>query len=100
MKKNIIEVVTFQTKNNVSEEQLLKLSHAFGEALRREVDGFIKRTLTKHCTQDTWVELVWWDSMESAEVALEKVLQIKEFEQYNNILEEDGSEIFYVEEKQ
>jgi len=102
MNKNIIEVVTFQVKNGVSEAELLKLSSAFGEALKREIDGFVKRSLTKHCTQDLWVELIWWDSMEAAQAALENVPQMlpTEFQQYSAVLEEEGSEIFYLEEKQ
>jgi len=100
MTKNIIEVVTFQVKKGVPEAQILELSHAFGEALKREIDGFIKRTLTKHCTQDKWVELVWWESMEAAQAALETAPQTDEFKQYCAILEEEGSEISYLEEKQ
>jgi len=99
MNKNIIEVVTFQVKKGVCEVQLLELSHAFEKALKRENDGFVKRSLTKHCTQDKWVELIWWDSMESAQTALEKMPPILEFQQYSFALEEDGSEIFYLEEK-
>ena len=98
--KNIIEVVTFQVKNGVSETQLLELSNAFGEALKREAEGFIKRSLTKHCTQDKWVELIWWNSKESAEAALDSMPPTTEFKQYSSVLEEEGSEIFYLEEKQ
>ncbi len=98
--KNIIEVVTTQVKNGVSEAQLLELSHAFGKALKREADGFIKRSFTKHCTQDKWVELIWWNSMESAQAALETMPPTIEFQQFSSILEEEGSEIFYLEEKQ
>ena len=98
--KNIIEVVTFQVKNGVSETQLLELSNAFGQALKRDADGFIKRSLTKHCTQDQWVELIWWNSKESAERALETMPKATEFKKYSSALEEEGSEIFYLEEKQ
>ncbi len=100
MNKKIIEVVTFQVKNDVSEEQLLKLSHAFELALKCEARGFIKRSLTKHCTQDNkWVELIWWNSMEDAQAALEKMPPTIEFQEYSSALEEEGSEIFYLEEK-
>lgn len=57
--KNIIEVVTIQIKNGVSETHFLKLSHA----------------------------------------ALETATQTIEFREYNAVLEEEGSEIFYLEEK-
>ncbi len=104
MNKNIIEVVTFQVKNGVSETQLLELSHAFGDALKREIDGFIKRSLTKKYTEDKiedqWIELIWWDSMESAQIALEKMPKTIEFQEYASALKDDDSEIFYLEENQ
>ncbi len=99
MSKTIIEVVTFQAKEGVSETQLLELSNAFGEALKREVKGFIKRTLTKHCTEDKWVELVWWESMNDAKAALETAPKTPEFHKYCAVLIEDGSTIYYLEEK-
>ena len=98
MGKKIIEVVVFQSKKGVSEAQLLELSDAFGEALKREIKGFVKRTLTKNCSQDKWVELVWWDSMEDAQAALETAPKMAEFEKYCTVLEDD-SDIFYLEEK-
>ena len=77
----------------------MKNFHIWGEALKRENDSFIKHTFTKHCTQDKWVELVWWDSMESAKVALEKMPITIEFQQYCSILEDEDSEIIYLEQK-
>ena len=99
MNKNIIEVVTFKVKKEVSEEQLLKLFHAFGDALKRENEGFIKHSLAKHSEQDEWVELVWWKSMEDSQVALEKMPPTTEFQQYCAALEEEGSSIYYLEQK-
>ena len=100
MNKKIIEVVTFQVKNEVDEASFLKLSAFFGVALKREMDGFVKRSLTKHSKENKWVELIWWSSMESAQLALKKMPQTKEFKNYCSALEEDDTEIVYLEEKQ
>lgn len=81
--KNIIEVVTIQIKNGVSETHFLKLSHAFAEMLKSEIEGFVKYSLTKCCGQDKRVELVWWESMEKAHAALETATQTIEFREYN-----------------
>ncbi len=97
--KYIIEVVTFNIKNDVCVDKLLKASNKFEVMLRREVPGFVKRTLTKHCEKELWVEMLWWNSMTEAENALEIAPKTIEFENYNSLLEEEGSEIYYLEEK-
>ena len=96
MSKNIIEIVTLQIKEGVSEAEFLALSAAFVNSLKRETKGFIKYCLTKS-KDHKWVELVWWESMEAAQEALKKVPDIIEFQQYCSILKED--ELIYVEER-
>ena len=99
MNKNIIEMVTFRVKNEISESKFLKSSNNFEKALKRDIEGFVKRSLTKEHKQNRWIELIWWDSMESAKLALKKVPQTLEFIEYCNFLEEDESEIIYLNEK-
>ena len=97
--KHIIEVVTFSIKQGVTEEQLLNASSNFEIMLKREIQGFEKRTLTKHCENEMWIEMIWWHSMENAQKALETATKTFEFDKYNSLLEEEGSEIYYLEEK-
>jgi len=99
MDKNIIEVVTFQTKKGISESKIVELSEAFGKAIKRDMNGFLKRSFTKHRTEDKWVELTWWDSMDDAEEALRKAPKTKEYQYYTAAVEMDGVEIFHLEER-
>lgn len=99
MKNNMIEMAVFKVQEGVTESQVLDLSNAFIEALRREVDGFIKRVLTKDSKQDRWIELVWWESMEAAQTAFNKAPLIPEFQAYCSVMIEDGSDLIYLEEK-
>lgn len=96
--KYIIEVVTFNIKQGVTEKQLLNTSSNFEIMLKRNIQGFEKRTLTKHCEKEQWVEMIWWNSMDNAQNALETATKTAEFDEYNSLLEE-GSEIYYLEEK-
>ncbi|MBC2856969.1 hypothetical protein H3N56_11045 [Cetobacterium sp. 2A] len=98
MNNNIIEMLTFKIKKEVTEEKILKLSKAFEEALKREVNGFIKRSLSKDCIGNKWIELIWWDSMESASIALDKIPKTCEFKEYCSILEDDESPLIYLKE--
>lgn len=77
----------------------MELSLEFGEALKREMKGFIKRLLTKHCEEGKWVELIWWQSMGDAQAALETAPEMLEFQKYCAALEDNDSEIFYLEER-
>ena len=98
MKKSIIEVATFKVKEGVSDEQVLQLSKTFIHILKQDFKGFIKRTLTQQCVSNTWVELVWWQSMDAAKFAFNNATKTIEFEQYCSIMKEEGSDLYYIEE--
>lgn len=87
---HVVEMVRFSVKDGVTETHLQKLSADFENALKREVAGFIKRTLAKDIASSMWVELIWWDSMDSAQLALEVVTKTREFEMYCAALVDDG----------
>lgn len=98
MNNNIIEMAVFKVQEGVTDAQVLGLSNAFIEVLKRETGGFIRRTLTKDGKQDRWVELVWWESMEAAQAALSKAPLIPEFQAYCAVMLEEGSDLVYLEE--
>ncbi|MDE6475856.1 MAG: antibiotic biosynthesis monooxygenase [Erysipelotrichaceae bacterium] len=99
MRKNVMEMVIFQTQNGVKEEQFLQLFDELNKVLESSVAGFMKRSLTKDSTQDKWVEMVWWESMEAAQQAMEKLPQVEQFQKYCAHLVEEGMMMFYLEEK-
>lgn len=99
MKNNTIEMAVFKVGEEVTDAQVIELSNAFIEVLKREADGFIKRVITKDCKQDRWVELVWWESMEAAQAAFNKAPLIPEFQAYCSVMLEEGSDLIYLEEK-
>lgn len=98
MNNNIIEMAVFKVREGVTDTRVLGLSNAFVEVLKREADGFIRRTLTKDCNQNRWVELVWWESMEAARAAFDKAPLIPEFQAYCAVMLEEGSDLIYLEE--
>lgn len=98
MSKNVIEMVIFQTQKDVDEEQFLQLSYELNKVLKSSMAGFIKRLLTKDLTQDKWVEMIWWESMEAAQAALDKLPQVIEFQKYCSALIDEGTMMFHLEE--
>ena len=98
MNKNVIEMVIFQTDQEVTEETFLRVYHRLSKVLEKDIAGFIKRSLTKDLKQDKWVEMIWWESMEAAQGALEKLPQVTEFREYCSALVDEGTMMFHLEE--
>jgi len=98
MSKNVIEMVIFQTQKDVDKEQFLQLSYELNKMLKSNITGFIKRLLTKDLAQDKWVEMIWWESMEAAQAALDKLPQVVEFQKYCSALSDEETKMFYLEE--
>ena len=88
----LLEVVTYQVKEGVSGEELIKLSNNFEMILKRDIAGFVRRELTKCIDSNRWIELLWWDSESSVKEALVKVTTTEEFAQYCEILVDNGGE--------
>lgn len=98
MNKNVIEMVIFQTNQDVTTEHFLQLYHELNKVLERDIAGFVKRSLTKDLKQNKWVEMIWWESMEAAQAALEKLPKIAEFQEYCSALTGEGTKMFHLEE--
>lgn len=99
MQKIVIEMVIFETKEGVLEERVLQLFNTLNDVLIVDVEGFIKRSLTKDSMQGKWVEMIWWESMKAAQDALKKVPKLEEFHTYCSILKEQEMIMFHLEEK-
>ena len=79
MNKNVIEMVIFQTNQEVTEEHFLRMYHKLNEVLEKDIAGFVKRSLTKDLKQDKWVEMIWWASMEAAQGLWKSCRRLRNF---------------------
>lgn len=61
---NIVELATFQLKENVDVNDFLKLSTQFQNEFVAKQAGFISRKLIRK--EHTWCDLVIWESMDHA----------------------------------
>lgn len=86
-----LEIVKYSVKKHISPEHLMVLSEEFEKILSANTPGFIRRCLTIDVSSQMYIEMIWWDSMESALMALDTVTMTEAFKNYCSILVDDGS---------
>lgn len=94
----VIEMVSYNIKPDVNDILFLQLSSDFETSLKREISGFIRRSVTKSFNERKCIELIWWKSIKDATIALEKMPLTNEFKKFCEILEDENSEIIYLKE--
>lgn len=65
MTKQIIEIVEFKLKSNVTDEQFLAATKTTDDIVKN-LDGFIRRE-TCQVAEGHWIDMALWDSMEQAQ---------------------------------
>lgn len=99
MSEFVIELVIFQTTEKESEKDFLILSEKLGSLLAESIPGCLKRMLTKDSIQNKWIEIIHWESMESAENAMQLLPEYSDFQKYCACIKEDSISMFHLEEK-
>lgn len=69
----VVEIAVFKLKDGVTREQLLSTVDAVSEWARSQ-PGFISRDLTYSAGQDSWIDVIWWESLEAAHAAAEAAM--------------------------
>lgn len=69
----VVELAIFKLKEGVTREQLLETVDAVSEWARRQ-PGFVSRDLTYSAQDDTWIDVVWWESLDAAHAAAEAAM--------------------------
>jgi antibiotic biosynthesis monooxygenase (ABM) superfamily enzyme len=68
--QKVLELVVFKLAKGATPEQLLETADAVS-AWAAEQPGFISRELAYDEEGDRWIDVVWWQTMESAQAAAE-----------------------------
>jgi hypothetical protein len=83
----VIELVLFKTKVGVTQEQLIQAARATTPVLE-QMNGYVRRNISVD-EQGQWADIVYWTSKEAALEAADKFQNIKECQQYTNMIELD-----------
>ncbi|HEV2757660.1 MAG TPA: hypothetical protein VG318_18015 [Actinomycetota bacterium] len=68
--RQVVEIAIFKTKEGVTRDQLLATAGAVSEWATAQ-PGFVSRDLTYSADTDTWIDVVYWDSLDAAHAAAE-----------------------------
>lgn len=91
MSNQVIEWAPFSVREGVAEAALIAASEKLQRDFLANQDGFLRRELVKG--QDrSYVDLVWWSSMETAEAAMAKVMESAICREYFALMEPHQAE--------
>ncbi len=91
----VIEYVSFETKEGIAKETILKALKDTDTVLQ-EIDGFVYRFIALQ-ENNTWVEVVYWKSKPLAEAGLQKFLGNPISKKLLEMLKEGSVKIQYSE---
>jgi antibiotic biosynthesis monooxygenase (ABM) superfamily enzyme len=66
----VLELVVYKLNEGVSREQFLGTNGAVSAWISRQ-PGFISRDLVYDDEGDRWVDIIWWETLEHAQAAME-----------------------------
>jgi hypothetical protein len=94
--QGVTEVVLFKLQEGISDEAFVRAANALMPDLTA-MPGFIRRELGKD--QDgsgQWVDMVYWESLEQAHQASEKIMQLPSCKPFLNMINLEGMTMLHV----
>jgi hypothetical protein len=61
----VLELVVYKLKDGVAQERFLETNEAVSSWISKQ-PGFVSRDLVYDAEGDRWVDVVWWETMETA----------------------------------
>ena len=90
---SVIELVIFEIDTTFSEDKIMAKSERIHPTLQ-SFDGFQKRIMGKSA-DGKWMDLVYWDSLEQAQQASEKVMSSPICLDYFGVIKQDSMEFMH-----
>jgi hypothetical protein len=93
---HVVELAIFKAKEGVTRGQLLGTVDAVSEWAKQQ-PGFVSRDLTYSADNDTWIDVVWWDSMDSAHKAAEVAMTSESCAPMFSLIDLEGTQMLHGE---
>ncbi len=75
--EQVIEMVSFALNEGVQEQDFVKAAK-HSQTFISSLPGFLYRSLSFNATENTWTDIVYWQSMSHAKSAGEQFMESKE----------------------
>ena len=69
----VVEIAIARAREGVTREEVMATVEAVSEWAQHQ-PGFISRDLTYSDKDDTWIDVIWWESLEAAEAAAQAAM--------------------------
>lgn len=89
MKADVIEIVIFKTKPDVSDD-LFKQAAAKTTSVLKKVDGFLCRQLGATKNREQWADILYWKDLNSSHEATEFFLNAPDCQEFINLIDENS----------
>ena len=91
MAEQVVEWAPFNIREGIAEKALVEVSARLQRDFLARQDGFLRRELIKGAER-SYVDLIWWRSMETAEAAMAKVTESTVCREYFSLMEPHQAE--------
>lgn len=89
-----VELAIFKVKPGVGRDELLATVGPVSEWVKGQ-PGFISRDLTYSEETDTWIDVLWWESLEDAHAAAEAALASESCAAMFGLIDLEGTQMIH-----
>lgn len=91
-----VELAIFKVKPGVGRERLLETVGPVSDWVRTQ-PGFISRDLTYSADTDTWIDVIWWASLDDARAAAEAAMSSESCGAMFALIDLEGTQMIHGE---
>jgi hypothetical protein len=95
-KGRVLEVAISKAKPGVTREQILATVDAVSEWVKTQ-PGFVSRDLTYSPADETWIDVIWWESLEAAHTAAERAMTSEACAPLFSLIDLEGTQMLHAE---
>ncbi|HYO61633.1 MAG TPA: hypothetical protein VEU29_07015 [Actinomycetota bacterium] len=92
----VVEIAIFKTKPEVTRDQLLETVDAVSGWAQAQ-PGFVSRDLTYSAESDSWIDVVWWESLDAAHAAAEAAMTSESCAPMFAAIDLEGTQMLHAE---
>lgn len=94
--KHVVEIAIFKTKEGVTRDQLLGTVDAVSQWVTRQ-PGFVSRDLTYSADSGSWIDVIWWESLDAAHAAAEAAMTSESCAPMFALIDLEGTQMLHGE---